>query len=70
VGALELVRMWGLLGYEPEVYFLVTRPDVIKWGTRLSPNVQLAAGKAVALLEELVRNNFAGLERSLSPCTL
>jgi hydrogenase maturation protease len=70
VGVLELVRIWGLLGYEPDVYFLVTRPDNIKWGTELSPNVQPAVDKAIALLEELIQNNFAKLERSLSPCTL
>jgi hydrogenase maturation protease len=44
VGVLELVQMWGLLGYQPEVYFLVTRPEKIEWGTELSPKVQLARG--------------------------
>jgi len=69
VGVLELVQMWGLLGYEPEVFYLVTRPEKLEWGTELSSPVQLASDKAIALLEELCRDNFAGLERSVSSCT-
>jgi hydrogenase maturation protease len=70
VGVLELVQMWGLLGYEPEIFFLVTQPEKLEWGTELSPPVQSAANKAVSLLKELCLNNFAGLERSVSLCTL
>ena len=69
VGVVELVQMWGLLGYEPEIYFLVTRPEKLEWSTEMSPDVQLAADKATELLEELCRDNFAGLERSVSLCT-
>lgn len=70
VGVLELVRMWGLLGYQPEVYFLVTRPEKIAWGTELSPPVESAVTKAIELIKEISVDDFAGLERSLSPCTL
>jgi hydrogenase maturation protease len=70
VGVLELVQMWGLLGYEPEIFFLVTRPEKLEWGMELSPPVQSAADKAIRLLKELCRDNFAGLERSISLCTL
>jgi hydrogenase maturation protease len=70
VGILELVRMWGLLGYEPEVYFVVTRPEKLEWGTELSPPVQRAADKAIRLFNKLLRDNFAALERSASSCTL
>lgn len=70
VGVLELVQMWGLLGYEPEIFFLVTRPEKLEWGMELSPIVQLAAEKAFRLLKELCLDNFAGLERSAGLCTL
>ncbi len=70
VGILDLVQMWGLLGHEPEIYFLVTRPERLTWSTELSPVVQQAATKAVALIEELCRHNFTGLERRASLCTL
>ena len=33
VGVLELVQMWGLLGYEPEIFFLVTQPEKLEWST-------------------------------------
>ena len=68
VGVLELVKMWGLLGHEPEVFFLVTRPEKLEWGTELSPPVRAAAGKAVSLLEKLLRDNFSGPERSITLC--
>ncbi len=64
VGVLELVQMWGLLGYQAEVFFLVTRPQRLEWSTELSPAVDLAAAKAVDLIKGLVKNKFAGLERS------
>ncbi len=70
VGVLELVQMWGLLGYQPEIFFLVTRPEKLEWGMELSPPVQMAANKAIRLLNELCLDNFAGLERSASLCTL
>jgi hydrogenase maturation protease len=70
VGVLELVQMWGLLDYQPELFFLVTRPEKLEWGMELSPSVQIAANKATRLLNELCLDNFAGLERSASLCTL
>jgi hydrogenase maturation protease len=70
VGALELVRMWSLLGYEPDIYFLVTRPVKLAWGMELSPDVQSAAAKAIRLLQEVCRDNFTSLERNVSLCTL
>jgi hydrogenase maturation protease len=70
VGVLELVQMWGLLGYEPEIFFLVTRPEKLEWSTELTPTVDAAATKAVKLLGEICRDNFAALERSVSLCTL
>lgn len=68
VGVLELVQMRNLLGDKPEVYFLVTRPEKLEWGTGLSESVQSAVDRAVALIKEISTDNFAGLERSLSPC--
>ncbi len=70
VGVVELVQMWGLLGYEPKIYYLVTRPEKLEWGTELSPDVQRAADKAIGLLESLCHDNFAGLERKVKICTL
>lgn len=70
VGVLELVQMWGLLGHEPEIFFLVTRPEKLEWSTSLSAPVAAAAAKAVGLLKEICRDNFAALERSASLCSL
>jgi hydrogenase maturation protease len=69
VGVPELLQMWALLGHEPEVYFLVTRPEKLAWGTELSPSVRGAVDKAVRLIENIVASNFAALERSASACT-
>lgn len=69
IGVPELVQMWGLLGYETEIFFLVTRPEKLEWSTELSPTVRLAADKAIRFLKELCDDNFAGLERSASLCT-
>lgn len=65
VGVPELVQMWGLLGYKAEVYFLVTRPERLEWSTELSPAVQLAVTKAVNMIKELSKDNFARLERGV-----
>lgn len=58
VGVLELVRMWDLLGYEPEIFFLVTRPQRIEWSTELSPPLQFAVGKATELIRRLCTESF------------
>jgi hydrogenase maturation protease len=63
VGVLELVQMWGLLGYQAEVFFLVTRPQRLEWSAELSPAARLAADKAVKLIKEISKDNFASLER-------
>jgi hydrogenase maturation protease len=70
VGVLELVQMWNLLGYQAEVFFVVTRPQKLEWSTELSAPVKEAADKAVNLLQDLCFKNFADLERSLDTCTL
>lgn len=53
VGILELVPMWHLLGYEPEIMFLVTRPEKIEWSTELSPPLQSAADQATRMIQHL-----------------
>lgn len=61
VGVLELIKMSRLLGYEPEVLFLVTRPEKIEWSTELSPPLQSAADKASDLIQRLCMD-FLGKE--------
>ena len=68
VGAMELVKLWGLLGYEPEIHFLVTRPEKIEWGTELSPSLHNAVEQAVMMVKKLCKNNFKQLERSQNLC--
>jgi hydrogenase maturation protease len=58
IGVLELVQMWGLLGYEPEMLFLVTRPEKIEWSTELSPPLQAAVERAIELIPVLCRESF------------
>lgn len=53
VGVLELVQMWGLLGHEPEIIFLVTRPEKMEWSTELSPPLQSAVPEATDLIRRL-----------------
>lgn len=53
VGVLELVQMWGLLGHEPEIIFLVTRPGKMEWSTELSPPLQSAVPEATDLIRRL-----------------
>ena len=36
-----------LIGYQPEVTFLVTRPEKMDWSMELSPKLQSAVDKAV-----------------------
>jgi hydrogenase maturation protease len=64
VGIPELMQMWSLVGNQAEIFFLVTRPENVEWGTELSPPVQAAVEKAVTLLRDLCHDNFAILERS------
>ena len=68
VGVTELVQIWSLLGYEPELFFLVTRPEKMEWSMELSPPLHSAADRAIKLITGLCRNNFARLERSQELC--
>jgi hydrogenase maturation protease len=52
VGILELVRMWGLIGHQPDIWFLVTRPQNLSWDTSLSPPLQRAVEEAVELIKK------------------
>jgi hydrogenase maturation protease len=70
VGIIELVHMWGLIGHEPEILFLVTRPEMLEPGMELSPALQNAAEQAAMLIENLCESNFADLERSKDLCIL
>ncbi len=53
VGVLELIQMWRLLGHEPELTFLVTRPERMEWSTELSPPLQSAVDDAIELIQRL-----------------
>jgi hydrogenase maturation protease len=64
IGVLELVQMWGLIGKEPEVFYLVTCPERLEWSMELTPPVAIAVEKAVDLLDEICNDSFAALERS------
>ena len=66
VGVLDLIQMWGLVGKEPEVKFVVTRPQSMDWGTQLSPPLEQAADKAVTIVRQLC-TNFS--TRSQGLCT-
>jgi hydrogenase maturation protease len=50
IGVLELVQLGKLIGNNPEVTYLVTRPEKMTWSTELSPALQSALEKAVNLL--------------------
>ncbi|MFA5316175.1 MAG: hydrogenase maturation protease [Dehalococcoidales bacterium] len=69
VGVLDLIKMWGLLGFEPDTYFLVTCPEKMEWGMKLSPSLETAAERAVALIRELcVTGLDTGVGREKHPC--
>ena len=70
VGVLELIQMGGLIGYQPKVLFLVTRPENMEMSMELSPTLQNTVAKAVNLIKELSLNHFTDLERSKSSCTV
>ena len=53
VGVLEVIKMWGLLGYQPEITFVVTRPERMEWNTELSPPLQPAVDEASELIKRL-----------------
>ena len=68
VGAIDLVKMWSLLDLEPEIHFLVTRPEKIGWGMELSPSLQSAVTPAAEIVKDLCENNFKQTERNKSLC--
>ena len=54
IGVLELINMWQMIGNkEPEVTFVVTRPQTIDWGTELSQPLKPAVEKAAAMIKNL-----------------
>jgi len=65
IGVLELLKMWSLIGDEPEVYLLVARPECLEWSTELSPALQSACAEAVEIIKGLCAN--AG-ERNYQTC--
>jgi hydrogenase maturation protease len=69
-GIMELVQMWKLLGHEPEVWFLVARPEQMEPGMELSLRLQKSMESAVQLIKKLCFNRFTGLERSTELCIL
>ncbi len=58
VGVMELVSMWRLLGYEPEIRFLLAQPQKIEWGTELSPPLKQAAKRAAEMIPRLCQESF------------
>ncbi len=71
VGVLELVQISKLIGYDPEVTFLVTRPQKMEWSMELSPQVQVAADEAVRLLQRLCEEfHLENKERGKEACRL
>ena len=65
IGVLELLKMWSLIGEEPEVYLLVTVPERLEWGTELSPTLQSACAEAVEMVKGLCANSS---ERNYETC--
>ena len=65
IGVLELLKMWSLIGEEPEVYLLVTVPERLEWGTELSPTLQSACAEAVEVVKRLCANS---VERNYQTC--
>jgi hydrogenase maturation protease len=56
VGVLDLIQMWGLINPQPEIKFLVTRPQCMDWATGLTPPLEQAAERAVGIVRELCDN--------------
>jgi hydrogenase maturation protease len=55
VGILEVLTLSGLIGCRPETSFLVTRPQVMEWGTRLSPALEASVDKAIDVTRQWCR---------------
>jgi len=65
IGVLELLKMWSLIGDEPEIYLLVTRPESLEWSTELSPALQAACTEAVEIIKDLC---IKSVERNYQIC--
>ena len=65
IGVLELLKMWSLIGEQPEVYLLVTRPECLDWNTELSPALQSACAEAVEVIKGLCAKSS---ERNYETC--
>jgi hydrogenase maturation protease len=65
IGVIELLKTWRLIGDEPEVYLLVTRPESLEWNTELSPTVKAACAEAVEVIKKLYINP---VERNYQTC--
>ena len=64
-GVLDLLKTWRLIGDEPDVYLLVTRPESLEWSTELSPSMQAACAEAVEVIKKLYINS---VERNYQTC--
>ena len=47
MGVIELIQIWSLLGYEPELFFLVTQPGKMECSMELSPPLRCATSRAI-----------------------
>jgi hydrogenase maturation protease len=56
VGVLDLIQMWGLINPQPEIKFLVTRPQCMDWAAGLTPPLEQAVDRAVDIVRELCDN--------------
>ena len=63
VGILELIQIAELIGFKPEVFFLVTTPETMQWGFELSSGLVPAADSAARFLRDLSADNFIGLKK-------
>jgi hydrogenase maturation protease len=66
VGILELIQIAAVIGRSPEVYFLVTPPETLGWSFDLSPILSKAADSAAEFLENMIREEFAGLQKYIT----
>ena len=65
IGVLELLKMWSLIGDEPDVYLVATTPQSLEWGMELSPALQAACAEAVEVIKKICINSA---ERNYQIC--
>ena len=65
IGVLELLKLWSLIGDEPDIYLVATTPQSLEWGMELSPALQAACVEAVEVIKELCINSA---ERNYQVC--